>query len=142
MYIYLQKLGYLKHQKLCFPSSNALLESVNTYMTAYAAQEAVQLRLAARQRQEPDEDGFVKVTRGGRVDPARPAIAQVQAEKQKRKKKGADDFYRFQTREKKKERAGELVKKFEEDKERVRMMREERGRFKVCKLSWRVEAGC
>ena len=53
------------------------------------------------------------------------------AEKQKAKQKGLDDFYRFQSREKRKERAGELVRRFEEDKERVRRMKEKRGRFRV-----------
>ena len=100
-------------------------------MTAFAAQEATHVREKAKQRQEPDEDGFVTVTRGGRTGPARQEIAQEQAEKQKEKQKGLEDFYRFQTRERRKARAGELVRKFEEDKERVKRMRERRGRFKV-----------
>ena len=108
-----------------------MLESVNTYMTAFAAKEAAQARLQAKQRQEPDKDGFITVTRGGRTGPARQDVAQEQAEKQKQKQKGLEDFYRFQTREKRKARAGELVRKFEEDKEKVKRMRERRGRFKV-----------
>ena len=101
------------------------------YMTAFAAQEAAQSRLQARQRQEPDEDGFITVTRGGRTGPARQEVANEQAEKQEQKQKGLEDFYRFQSREKRKARAGELVKKFEEDKEKVKRMRERRGRLKV-----------
>ncbi len=100
-------------------------------MTAFAAKEASQVRLLAKQRQEPDADGFVTVTRGGRTNPARQEAAQDQAEKQKEKQKGLEDFYRFQSREKRKERAGELVRKFEDDKERVRKMKERRGRFRV-----------
>lgn len=100
-------------------------------MTAFAANEASQARLLARMRQEPDEDGFVTVTRGGRTNPARREAAQELAEKQEEKQKGLEDFYRFQSREKRKERAGELVKKFEEDKERVRKMKERRGSFRV-----------
>ena len=100
-------------------------------MTAFAAKEASQVRLLAKQRQEPDADGFVTVTRGGRTNPARQAAAQEQADKQKEKQKGLEDFYRFQSREKRKERAGELVRKFEEDKERIRKMKERRGRFRV-----------
>lgn len=100
-------------------------------MTAFAEQEASRAKLQARQRQEPDEDGFVMVTRGGRNGPARLDVAQEQAERQKRKQKGLQDFYRFQTREKHKAKAGELVRKFEEDKEKVRAMRERRQRFKV-----------
>lgn len=100
-------------------------------MTAFAANEAAQARLRARQRQEADEDGFITVTRGGRTNPAKQEAAQEQAEKQKEKQKGLEDFYRFQSREKRKERAGELLRKFEEDKERVRKMKERRGRFRV-----------
>ncbi len=87
-------------------------------MTAFAAKEASQARLATKQRQEADEDGFITVTRGGRTNPARQEAAQEQAEKQKEKQKGLEDFYRFQSREKRKEKAGELVRKFEEDKAR------------------------
>ncbi|MCJ1259710.1 Ribosomal RNA-processing protein 7 [Lignoscripta atroalba] len=124
-------MGYLTHQRLRYPDKAQLLESVNSYMTAFAAQESARARLLARQRQQPDEEGFITVTRGGRTGPARQREAQEKAEKQKDKQKGLEDFYRFQTREKKKARAGELIKRFEEDKEKVRSMRERRGRFRV-----------
>lgn len=100
-------------------------------MTAFAAQEASRAKLQARQRQEPDEDGFVMVTRGGRNNPARLDVAQEMSDRQKNKQKGLENFYRFQTREKNKAKAGELVRKFEEDKEKVRIMRERRQNFKV-----------
>ena len=114
-----------------YPSKAQSLESVDKYMTAYAAKEASQKRLATKQRQEADEDGFVTVTRGGRTNPARQEAALEQAERQKEKQNGLEGFYRFQSREKRKERAAELVRKFEEDKEKVRKMRERRGRFRV-----------
>ena len=122
---------YLAHHRLTYPNKTQLLESVNKYMTAFAANEAAQTRLRTKQRQEADEDGFITVTRGGRTNPARQEAAQELAEKQKQKQRGLEDFYRFQSREKRKERAGELLRKFEEDKERVRKMKEKRGRFKV-----------
>lgn len=100
-------------------------------MTAFGALEASRAQALARQRQEPDEDGFITVTKGGRNAPVRQEEAQERAEKEKEKRKGLDDFYRFQTREKRKERAGRLMKEFEEDKEKVRQMKERRGRFKV-----------
>ncbi len=100
-------------------------------MTSYAAKEASVTRLVAKQRQEADADGFITVTRGGRTNPAKQEAAQELAEKQKEKQKGLEDFYRFQSREKRKQRAGELVRKFEEDKERVRMMKQRRGKFRV-----------
>jgi len=124
-------LGYLNHQKLRYPDRSSLLESINMYMTAFASLEATRAQALARQRSEPDEDGFITVTKGGRNGPVRQEEAHQRAERQKEKQKGLDDFYRFQTREKRKERAGELMRKFEEDKEKVRHMRERRGRFRV-----------
>ena len=100
-------------------------------MTAFASKEASEARALARQRQEPDADGFITVTRGGRTNPARQEAAKEQAEKQKEKQRGLEDFYRFQSREKRKQRANELVKKFEEDKEKIRQMKERRGGFRV-----------
>ena len=125
-------IGYLIHHRLSYPDKTELLESVNNYMTAYANQEAARTRRLQRLRQEPDEDGFITVTKGGRTGPATQETAKEILEKQKVKQKGLEDFYRFQSREKKKERAGELIRKFEEDRDKVRKMREKRGRFKVC----------
>ena len=124
-------IGYLNHHKLTYPNKSQLLESVNNYMTAFAEKEASEARSRARQRQEPDADGFITVTRGGRTNPARQEVAQEQAEKQKEKDRGLEDFYRFQSREKRKQRASELVRKFEEDKEKIRKMRERSGTFRV-----------
>lgn len=123
--------GYLNHHRLQYPDKTQLLESVNLFMTAYAAQEVSEARLRAKQRQEPDEDGFITVTRGGRNGPARQGAAQEQADKQKEKRKGYEDFYRFQTRENRKAKAGELLRKFEEDKQKLRIMREKRANLKV-----------
>ncbi|KAI4240632.1 MAG: hypothetical protein L6R40_004999 [Gallowayella cf. fulva] len=122
---------YLNHHKLQYPNKDQVLESVNTYMTEYAAREAAKARLQARQRQVPDEDGFITVTKGGRTGPARQDIAQESALKHKEKQKGLEDFYRFQTRDKKKAKAAELMRKFENDKAKVTRMREMRGSFRV-----------
>ena len=108
-----------------------MLESVNSYMTAFAAKEASQAAAQKRIRQETDADGFTTVVRGGRTNPGKQEAAKEQAEKHRGKRKGLEDFYRFQSREKKKERAGDLIKKFQEDQEKIRRMREQRGRFKV-----------
>lgn len=123
-------LGYLSHHALRFPSTAALQASVDAYMTAFAEQEATRARLLARQRAEPDEDGFITVTRGGRMGPARQEEAQEKAEKQKEKQKGKEDFYRFQMREKRKEKANELLKGFEEDRKKVEAMKMKRNKFR------------
>ena len=123
--------GYHNHQKLSYPEKPVLLESINAFMTSFAEREASETRAQARRRQEPDADGFITVTKGGRTGPARQEAAQELAKKQKEKQKGLDGFYRFQMREKQKARAGELARKFEEDKLKVKRMRERRGAFKV-----------
>lgn len=101
-------------------------------MSAFSEAEAARSRALARQRQMPDEDGFITVTRGGRTGPARMEEAQEKMEqlrkKEEDKRDGMGDFYRFQTRERKKAKAGELVKRFEEDRKRVEEMRLQRGR--------------
>ncbi|KAI4165981.1 MAG: hypothetical protein LQ342_000412 [Letrouitia transgressa] len=128
---YLLRQGYLAHQKLTCPDEGILLNSVNTYMAEFTAREAAQERSNARQRQVPDEDGFVTVTRGGRTDPPRQEAVQELAAKQKAKQKGFENFYRFQTREKRKAQARELMEKFEADQEKVKRMREHRAGFKA-----------
>lgn len=99
-------------------------------MTTFSALEVARARNLARARAIPDADGFITVTRGGRVGPARLDEANEAMEKQKVKeqarKQGMDDFYRFQVREKNKERAGELVRAFEEDRKKVEEMRKAR----------------
>lgn len=99
-------------------------------MSAFAVREAARAKALARQRQEPDEDGFITVVRGGRAGPARQEEAEEKAAQQKEKNKGMEDFYRFQIREKRKERAGELLRGFEEDKKRVMEMRKRRNKFR------------
>ncbi|KAI4724366.1 hypothetical protein E4T49_07923 [Aureobasidium sp. EXF-10728] len=121
---------YLSHHALRFPSTAALQTSVDAYMTAFADQEATRARALARQRAEPDEDGFVTVTRGGRMGPARQEEAQEKAAQQKEKQKGKEDFYRFQMREKRKEKANELLKGFEEDRKKVEAMKMKRNKFR------------
>lgn len=112
-----------------------LQAAVDAYMTQFASAEAARSRLLARQRAVPDEDGFITVTRGGRTGPARNEEAQEKMEELKKKEEdkraGMGDFYRFQNREKKKQMAGELVKRFQEDRKRYDNMRQQKGnRFK------------
>ncbi|KIX08179.1 uncharacterized protein Z518_02835 [Rhinocladiella mackenziei CBS 650.93] len=121
---------YEHHKELQFPSRKELLRSVNGFMTAYAQMEESRSRENARKRQEPDEDGFITVTRGSKGG-ARMDEAKELAEKQKGKNKGVEDFYRFQMREKRKEQQTEMLKKFEEDKRKVEEMRQRRGKLTV-----------
>lgn len=64
------------------------------------------------------------------MGPARQEEAQEKAAKQKEKQVGKEDFYRFQIREKRKERAGDLMRGFEEDRRKVEEMRGRRNKFR------------
>ncbi|KAE9976119.1 hypothetical protein EG327_008224 [Venturia inaequalis] len=123
---------YRTHHTLTFPSRAALQRSVNTYLTHFTALESARSSLLSRQRQVPDEDGFVTVTRGGRAGPARMEEAQAAAErlKEREKKRVGGDFYRFQTRESRKLKERELRDQFELDRKRVQEMRERRGKIR------------
>lgn len=125
---------YLTHHKMRYPDTAVLQKSVDAFMTAWNFREEEKARLAKRQRNVPDEDGFVTVTKGGRTGPAkREEVERKQAElkeKERKKREEMGDFYRFQMRERRKAEQGELVKQFEVDKKRVEAMKEKRGRFR------------
>ena len=123
---------YKAHHDLRYPDRAALQASVDEFMEVFSTQEAERTKALSRQRSEPDEDGFVTVTRGGRAGPAREEEARLKEEELKTREKNRvkDDFYRFQLREKKKERAKELVKGFEEDRKKVEEMKGRRGRVR------------
>ncbi len=121
------------HNRLSYPDPAAVQASIDAFSTLFARREQEAAELAKRLRNEPDEDGFVTVTRGGRNAPASKNEAEeAQRKLQARREKqvaGMKNFYRFQLRERKKEEQAELVKRFDEDVERIRAMREKRGKF-------------
>jgi hypothetical protein len=128
---------YLAHHNLRYPDRGELLHNINAFMTAFAQRETALARARTQRHNEPDEDGFVTVTskHSVRMADAKARLeAQAQREREAKEKGrgtgGLEDFYRFQSRERRKERAGELLKKFEEDREKVRRMREGRGRVR------------
>ncbi|KAI9677182.1 MAG: Ribosomal RNA-processing protein 7 [Trizodia sp. TS-e1964] len=123
---------YLKHHYLSYPAVDVLQTSIDKFMTQFAAAEVARADMLKRQRNEPDEDGFVKVTRGGRVPP--PRLVNDEEKKRLEKEKGKDkllkDFYRFQMREERKAKADEMVRKFDEDRKRIREMKQRRERLR------------
>ena len=123
-----------EHNRLSYPDKTALQASIDAYFAIFNRKEQEAAELAKRLRNEPDEDGFVTVTRGGRRDPAGRAAAEEAKRKmlakEEKKKSELVNFYRFQMREKKKEEQAELLRKFAEDRRKVSAMREKRGNFK------------
>lgn len=124
---------YSRHAQLRYPSRSELLKSVNEYMSVLGKLEEAREREARRRGNVVDEDGFITVTRGPKkaVDAGREEEMRELVARQREKSKGLEDFYRFQMREKRKERQGELLRRFEEDKRRVEEMKRRRGRVIV-----------
>ncbi|KAK5628954.1 hypothetical protein RRF57_004669 [Xylaria bambusicola] len=122
------------HNKLSYPGNAVVQAVVDAYFTVFNRKEEEAQQLAKRLRNEPDEDGFVMVTRGGRSAPARRDEAeeakQKMLERQQKKKDETQNFYRFQLREKRKAEQMELLKKFDEDRKKVMAMKEKRGKFR------------
>ena len=121
------------HNLLSYPDKDAVQAAVDAFSTLFARREQEAAEIAKRLRHEPDEDGFVTVTRGGRNAPASRNEAEEakrkMVEKQEKKKEELTHFYRFQLRERKKEEQAELLKRFDEDRRRVEVMRKKRGKF-------------
>ena len=108
--------------------------AVHAFFDDFNAKEKEAVELARRLRNEPDDDGFVTVTRGGRAAPASRTEAEEararMVEKEAKKKSEMRDFYRFQLRERRKQEQTALLKRFAEDRQKVSAMREKRGKFK------------
>ncbi|KAA8645569.1 putative ribosomal small subunit assembly protein [Aspergillus tanneri] len=130
----LPKLGlqrYLQHDQARFPPRVELLRTVNKFMTVFEQVAEARKREEARKAQEPDEDGFITVTSGPKLtSTAHEDEAKALIEKQKKKSQGLDDFYRFQSREKRKERQNQLLRKFDEDKKKLEELKMRKGKIR------------
>ncbi|KAM4531150.1 ribosomal RNA-processing protein 7 homolog A [Odontesthes bonariensis] len=109
-----------------------LQQIVDTFMQGYDKRKEEE---AERQKQETEqqqeEEGWVKVSRGHKGAKARPrseAANQrtLQKEIRKKKRKELMNFYTWQHRNTQKENIAELRKKFEEDKQRIALLRAQR----------------
>ncbi|XP_070779797.1 ribosomal RNA-processing protein 7 homolog A [Enoplosus armatus] len=116
-----------------FIQPDKLQQIVDSFMGEYdkrKEEDAERQRKEAEQQQE-DEDGWVKVTRGSKGTKARrhsEAANQrtLQKEMRKKKRKELMNFYTWQHRNTQKEHIAELRKKFEEDKQRISLLRAQR----------------
>ncbi|KAM8942714.1 ribosomal RNA-processing protein 7 homolog A isoform 2-T3 [Lycaon pictus] len=112
------------------PDPETLRVEVDTFMEAYDKRIAEEEAKAKEEEGVPDEEGWVKVTRRGR----RPVLPRTEAaslrvlekERRKRARKELLNFYAWQHRETKMEHLAQLRKKFEEDKQRIELMRAQR----------------
>lgn len=112
---------------------DVLQEAVDQFMNQYdktKEEEAERLQKEAEQEQE-DEEGWVKVTKGGKGVKARPhsEVANqkmLQKEDKKKRRKELLNFYSWQRRDTQREHIAQLRKKFEEDKQRIALLRAQR----------------
>lgn len=122
---------YLAHDQQIYPDRKDLLRTVNAYMNFFTQVSETRKKEDIRKAAEPDEDGFVTVSSGPRVNSvAREDEYRDLVEKQKRKNEGFEDFYRFQSREKRKVKEGELVRRFEEDRVRLGELKRRKGKIR------------
>lgn len=123
---------YLSHERRRYPERGALLRAVNDFMTVFEQVAEARKREEAKKAGEPDEDGFVTVTSGPKLNSvAREEEMRELVEKQKKKEEGLEDFYRFQSREKRKERQQMLLRRFDEDKRKLQDIKMRRGKIRV-----------
>lgn len=121
--------GWIEDYEMSLVDVTKLQAEVEQYMQEYDKKVA-EKEEEAKEEVEPDEDGWVTVTRKGR----RPGLARTEAvsirvaekEKKKRAQKELLAFYAFQNRNSKKEFLAELHRKFEEDKQKIAIMRAQR----------------
>ncbi|RGB31141.1 ribosomal RNA-processing protein 7-domain-containing protein [Rhizophagus diaphanus] len=126
---------WLQDYRLHRPGQIKLQEEVDEYMRKFEEAELERHKALEAKLNQPDEDGFIMVTRVGRRSANTDGTITVTAAKPeeiknlKPKNKELTDFYRFQMRETKRNKLIDLRKKFEEDKEKIAKLKAAR-RFK------------
>ncbi|XP_061604647.1 ribosomal RNA-processing protein 7 homolog A [Phyllopteryx taeniolatus] len=124
---------WIQQYKDSFVQPETLKNVVDNFMKNFDTmkeKEEERLKQEAEQQKE-DEEGWVKVTRGQKGNKARPhseAANQkaLQKEMGKKKRKELVNFYSWQHKNTQKEHIAELRKKFEEDKQRIALLRAQR----------------
>ncbi|KAG7195495.1 Ribosomal RNA-processing protein 7 [Scheffersomyces spartinae] len=110
-----------------------LAQTIAQSVVDFDRAEAESIEQLQNQTQLVDEDGFTMVvgthrkTKAGILGKQKLAASvEVEKAKDKLKKKEKDDFYRFQLRQKKKDEMNDLLMKFRQDQEKVRLMKEKK----------------
>ncbi|XP_006013588.1 ribosomal RNA-processing protein 7 homolog A [Latimeria chalumnae] len=111
-------------------SPEELQAEVDVFMQEHDRKVAEEEARAEEEEGVPDEEGWVKITRKGR----HPGIPRTEAanlralvrEKRKRAQKELLKFYAWQHRDSKREYIAQLRKKFEEDKQKIALLKAQR----------------
>lgn len=104
---------YILLQQSKYPSEDSLQQCVDSYMLLYTEHEKKLKLKSQRKLSEPDDDGFVTVTRSA-PDPVRTlTLEDVRQESNKKQKEACiyPDFYRWQFRSNKRKVYEELQRK-------------------------------
>ncbi|KAF0032402.1 hypothetical protein F2P81_014692 [Scophthalmus maximus] len=107
------------------------LHETSTRVLFFILSQAEERQKKEAEQQEEDDEGWVKVTRGHNGAKARPHSEAanrrtLQKEIRKKKRKELINFYTWQHKNTQKEHIAELRKKFEEDKQRIALLRAQR----------------
>ncbi|KAI9909064.1 hypothetical protein PsorP6_014956 [Peronosclerospora sorghi] len=104
------------------PGLSVLKEMADRYMSLFDKMEEDDLRRREELKHQVDEDGFQMVvnTKKRGITEAEDVLARPAT---KQKSKGLDNFYRFQTREKKRDQLKTLRERFQEDRKLVEKMK-------------------
>lgn len=116
---------WIREFKAQYPDKDKLKDNIDSFMHKY---DIAMKRIEEDEKLagEEDQDGWIKVTKGGKT----PCVSRTEAnqliakQKQKNKNKRKDllNSYSYQIRESKRQKIFELRQKFEEDKQRVQEM--------------------
>ncbi|CAI5438529.1 unnamed protein product [Caenorhabditis angaria] len=113
-----------------FPSEEQIQEMAETYIERYDQDLADARREAKKKYSEPDEDGWITVTRNKKAAKAvklkKDEIPLIGGLGNPKKRKVDLAFYTFQAKKDKQQKAQELLKKFEDDKKRIAQLKQSR----------------
>ncbi|XP_030649671.1 ribosomal RNA-processing protein 7 homolog A [Chanos chanos] len=116
-----------------FIPPDQLQEAVDSFMNDYDKRKEEEEERQKREAEEQaeDEEGWIKVTKGAKGAKARPhseAANQrtLQKESKKKRRKELLNFYSWQHKNTQKQHIAELRKKFEEDKQKIALLRAQR----------------
>ncbi|MEE6524023.1 hypothetical protein FKM82_023213, partial [Ascaphus truei] len=121
---------WIEDYEASLTDTESLQAEIDAFMKVHDKRVAEEEEKAEEEEGVPDDEGWVKVTRKGR----RPGLARTEVknlrlmerEKRKRAQKELLNFYGWQHRESKREHLADLRKKFEEDKQKIALMRAHR----------------
>lgn len=105
----------------CRPDPAVLRDHVNDQMAAFEEREGKRRQVLLSKASTPDDYGFVTVVNTRPLHG--PAAAKDAPEPEST---GLTDFYRFQTRQSRRNQLDELKRKFEEDRARIAVLKRNR----------------